>query len=371
MLYEIHMLKHYPPGNLNRDDTGSPKTCYFGGSLRGRISSQCLKRSWRTSTLFENLLGERGIRSRKLPQLVKEELLFRGMEETMAELAMSKVTGIGNKDGKENDKDITSQTMFFTRADIRAIADVLENMVQEAGTEKGFKKVKASDVAKAVKKVGVHPMTVDIALFGRMVTSEAFDNVEASVQTAHALSTHIVNQESDYFTAMDDLLGDDETGADMVGDVEYNSCCYYHYISIDTDKLNENLKDAPNAEELIETILPAMLEVMAYSNPSGKQNSFASQVLPEVLYVEAKTKKIPTSYANAFAQPVRFGLGTKLIEESTQKLVDEINLMQDAYALEKVGSAWFAPRSKELAPKGADRANTLKELLEICLALPK
>ena len=83
MLYEIHIIKNYPPTNLNRDNTGAPKTCMFGGVLRGRISSQCLKRSWRTSELFRRAIGEShlGIRTRQLPQLVVDELRARGVEE--------------------------------------------------------------------------------------------------------------------------------------------------------------------------------------------------------------------------------------------------------------------------------------------------
>ncbi|MFI3169662.1 MAG: type I-E CRISPR-associated protein Cas7/Cse4/CasC [Faecalibacterium sp.] len=368
MLYEIHMIKNYPPANLNRDDTGSPKTSYFGGSLRGRISSQCLKRSWRTSALFDSLLGDRGIRSRQLPDLVKDELILRGMSEAMAEIAKEKVTGIGNKDGKENEKGITSQTMFFSAHDVSAVANIMIEAAADKD-EKSFKKAKTTDIVKQMKNVALRPITIDIAMFGRMVTSDAFHNVEAAVQTAHAISTHTVNQENDYFTAMDDLLGAADTGADMVGDTEYNACCYYHYMSIDTDQLEKNLKDSPDAQAHIAALLPAMVEIMAFSNPSGKQNSFASHVLPEAMYIEVKNKKVPTSYANAFETPVRFGSNAKVLETSVKNLVKEINLIEESYQLEKTHRAWFAPRynnNPEMLPTGAQSMHNFKDLLTHC-----
>ena len=103
MLYEIHMLKNYPPTNLNRDDTGAPKTCSFGGTTRGRISSQCLKRSWRTSDLFKAEVGAEklGVRTRKLPELVAERLLELGVAPEKVEAVKPKISGFGNKDGKE------------------------------------------------------------------------------------------------------------------------------------------------------------------------------------------------------------------------------------------------------------------------------
>ena len=377
MLYEIHMLKNYPPSNLNRDESGSPKTCYFGGTQRGRISSQCLKRAWRTSELFSQAFEKNGIRSRMLPDLVAEELSNRGMAPDMVEAVKLKVTGIANKKGDEKSELITTQVIFFSSADICAIADMMEEKAKSAGSVEAFKELKVTVEEKNKKKekerkeeVEKRPMSMDIALFGRMVTSAAFANVEAAVQTAHAISTHTVNQESDYFSAMDELLGAEDTGAAMIGDIDYNSSCYYHYIAIDTDILAENLKNSPDVLNLIQKVLPTFVEVMAYADPSGKQNSFAGHVLPELLCVEVKDKKIPVSYANAFAQPVRFSGRTKLIEESLDKLIGEIDLLDDAFGLEKRHRAWFAPRIDK-TPKNAETVKTMGELLAKCAAWAK
>ena len=112
MLIEVHMLKNYPPVNLNRDDSGAPKSCFFGGVQRGRISSQCLKRSWRTSDVFHSL-GSKGIRTRKLPELVAEKLLAMGVAPDLVEEARIKMTGIANKEGKTTTDGQTAQIVFY------------------------------------------------------------------------------------------------------------------------------------------------------------------------------------------------------------------------------------------------------------------
>jgi len=370
MLYEIHMIKNYPPVNLNRDETGSPKTCYFGGTQRGRISSQCLKRSWRTSPLFAEAFKELGTRTRHLPDLVAEELGKRGMPEDAVDAAKRMISGFANKDSKPREDNITSQIIFYSANDIQEIASEIEKHWEANPDIKTFKNIKASEIETELKKnCGIRPITMDIALFGRMVTSDAFKNVEAAVQVANAISTHTVNQESDYYTAMDDLLhGDsmDENGAGMVGETDYNSCCYYHYMSIDTDQLMENLKDSDDAAKMIDLVLPTILEVMAYSNPSGKQNSFAGHVLPDALCVEVKAKKIPCSYVNAFAEPVRFSGSKALVKESIGKLVDEINLVDHAYGLEVIHRGWFAPRYTEEHPEKATIEESMQKLLQDC-----
>ncbi len=369
MLYEIHMIKNYPPTNLNRDETGSPKSCYFGGTQRGRISSQCLKHSWRTSPLFSDLLGEIGIRTRKLPELVSMELRKRGVDEALISVAEKKVSGIANKDGKENNDRMTSQIVFYSAADVSSITDLMEKCASDAGDVKGFEKMKATDIIKQIKDAKLRPITMDVALFGRMVTSDAFADVEAAVQTAHAISTHAVNQESDYFTAVDDMIslgGSEDAGAAMIGDTDFNSCCYYHYMAIDTDILEANLRYSPEAKALVAEVLPAMLQVMAYSDPSGKQNSFAGHVLPDMLCVEVKKRKIPVSYANAFAEPVRFSGQQKLVSESVKKLIAEIDTMDQAYGLEVVHRGWFSPRTPGLTPKKSEIAENFGALLEAC-----
>lgn len=369
MLYEIHMLKHYPPTNLNRDETGSPKSCTYGGVMRGRISSQCQKRSWRSSELFGELLGERAVRSRSLPELVGAELTRRGEDPETISMAIKKVTGIANESGKESDDRMTSQIVFFSSTDVCAVADMLLRVASEAGDAKAFAKVKSSDIAKQFKDIKVRPITMDIALFGRMVTSNAFADVEASVQVAHAISTHAVNMESDYFTAVDDLIASgmsEQSGAAMIGDVDFNSCCYYHYVAVDMDQLKANLEYSPDAQQLIEEVLPALVRVLAFSNPSGKQNTFAGHVLPDLMAVEVKRRKIPLSYASAFAKPVRADAFHELGAESVRALAEEIDRMDNAYQLPVLHRGWFCPRNLTDAPTRAERMENLEQLSQAC-----
>ena len=365
MLIEIHMMKNYPHTNLNRDDTGSPKSCTFGGFRRGRISSQCLKRSWRISPLYESLLPERGIRTRKLPELVAEELRQRGISDDVIQAISGKVTGIANKEGKESPDGITSQMIFYSPEDVKAVADLMQEEFKKAGSIKAFATIKAKDLVKQFNDVAVRPITLDMALFGRMVTSDAFRNIEAAMQVAHAISTHTVNQESDYFTAMDDLVSgadSDDSGAGMIGDVDYNSSCYYHYASVDMNQLSENLKDAPNRDQLMEMLIPALIKVIAFTNPSGKQNSFAGNVLPCMMMVEIKEDPIPVSYVNAFAKPARTGNGRSLIENSIDKFIDEIDTVDTAFDI-PCYRVFFAP-GYDRCPENAGKTVTLNELIE-------
>ena len=369
MLYEIHMLKNYPPTNLNRDDTGAPKTCLFGGVTRGRVSSQCLKRSWRTAPSFRAEIGDEnlGIRTRKLPVLVAEKLIGMGVSEEFAEAVQPRLTGIGNKEGKETkDGNATAQVVFYAKEDIAAVAETVKTLLDGCKTVKDVQKLKAKDIQAAVTGADVRPVTLDIALFGRMVTSDAFRDVEASMQVAHAISTNKVSVESDYFTAMDDMLSGgsmDEAGAAMIGDVDFNASCYYVYASIDTDALAENLKYADNAGEIIRRAIPALLRAMAFTDPSGKQNSFAGHVMPSVVMVECKEKKIPTSMVNAFVEPV--GKGGDLVKESARKLKEEVDMTARNFGLEVRERLWFCVDKYDVRPESATKiCATFPELVE-------
>lgn len=369
MLYEIHMLKNYPPTNLNRDDTGAPKTCLFGGVMRGRVSSQCLKRSWRTAPSFRAEIGDEnlGIRTRKLQVLVAEKLVEMGVNPEFAEAIQPRLTGIGNKEGKETkDGNATAQVIFYAQEDIAAVAETVKELLDGCKTVKDVQKLKGKDIQAAVTGAAVRPVTLDIALFGRMVTSDAFRDVEASMQVAHAISTNKVAVESDYFTAMDDMLsGDsmDELGAAMIGDVDFNSSCYYVYASIDTDALAENLKFADDAAEIVRKAIPALLRAMAFTDPSGKQNSFAGHVLPSVVMVECKEQKIPTSMVNAFVEPV--SKCADLVYRSAEKLAAEVDMTARNFGLAVTERLWFCVDKYDVKPETATKVcASFPELVE-------
>ncbi len=371
MLYEIHMLKNYPPTNLNRDDTGAPKTCIFGGTTRGRVSSQCLKRSWRTSALFKSEIGEEnlGIRTRNLPALVADKLLELGVSAEYVDAVRPKISGFGNKEGKETANGKTGQIMFFAPQDIEAAALAVKEKLEACDSVKEVGKLKAKELEAAISGASIRPITLDIALFGRMVTSDAFRDVEAAMQVAHAISTNKVLVESDYFTAMDDLLKGETTeekGAAMIEDTDYNASCYYLYASLDTDLLMENLKYSADAGQIVKKALPALLRAMAFTDPSGKQNSFAGHVLPSAFMVECKTHKVPTSMVNAFVRPVS---GADSVEESIRRLAAETDMMARNFSLPVEERLWFCVDKYEVRPESATKVfATFPELVEAAAA---
>ena len=349
MLIEIHMLKNFPATNLNRDDTGAPKNCIFGGVQRGRISSQCLKRSWRTSQLFQkDMAGHLGTRTRKMPQLVVERLKEKGVAEDYLPIVQKRLTGFANKSGKETDTGMTSQVVIYAHEDIDAIAEAVKAVIDECGSVKAFEKKKATELEAQVTGAANRPVSLDIALWGRMVTSAAFADVEASMQVAHAFSTNKVIMESDFFTAMDDMIdGDEELGSAMMDDVDYNSSCYYIYASLDTEKLKENLRHADAPDALVKAAVPSLLRAMAFTNPSGKQNSFAGHALPSAVLVECKKEPIPVSYANAFVAPAVAKGDRDLVTDSIGKLMDQVKTtMADFPSLNEGRRFWFCTGGK-------------------------
>lgn len=369
MLYEIHMLKNYPPTNLNRDDSGTPKTCEFAGSSRARISSQCLKRSWRTSPLFVDAVGAEnlGVRTRRLPVLVEEELLNRGTDPEWVSLLVPKLAAIGSNKS-EIEAVATKQIVLYAPADIAAVTDAVQKLLAGCRNIADVKKLKAKDITGAIEGAELRPVTVDIALFGRMVTSDGFADVEAAMQVAHAISTNCVRLESDFFTAVDDLVTGDaleEQGSGMMGDIDYNSSCYYLYAAVDAEALKANLKNTPDAERIVQRTIPALLRTMALVNPSGKQNTFAGHVLPSAVLVECKENKVPVSLVNAFAEPAYSDDAGDLVLHSIEKMQKEADDLTSVYGIAAAHRWWFTPEKyRRIAPSTAEVCQSFDEMLD-------
>jgi CRISPR system Cascade subunit CasC len=344
MLIQFHILQNYSPSNLNRDDTGAPKDAVFGGVRRGRISSQCLKRSIRRSPVFleaflkNDLLGTR---TRRLPFLIKTELENLNVKEPELSEIVDKLSGVGResgktspeesetieKEGEVNEKeDMVKQLIFIGKNEIQPMAEKLLAIYKRMGS----KEWKKTDIAKITKELGSsQPKSVDIAMFGRMTTSEAFEDVTAAVQVAHAISTNALNQEFDYFTAVDDLSQD--PGAGMIGDIEFNSSTYYKYINVHWEELVSNLGgDIQIAAQGV----TALLDAIVTAQPTGKQNTFAAYNLPDLILVEVTDRNLPVSYANAFLKPVRVNHDATLMESSVKQLTEYITKVTTAYNFE-------------------------------------
>lgn len=510
MLIEIHMIQNHAPANLNRDDLGAPKTCYFGGVLRSRISSQCIKRSIRNPgnqdnahnrgrSIFADAMEQHiGIRTKLFPWLVEQELKDTDIpKEEHARIVMAAqriATAKEKKQKKSTDEQAdkrpkTAQLISFGRGDAkRFIAKLIElrksdkvadgtsdcyayflnprvgfeELVREqldnsgldekiinkivkaswliakcrmsklhgddapdstdstqlsssetsdssVGNEPGHKEAELiaetmrnldsnstefkeltstadkaeqqqlkDDAPVKPKKMGdfisslkeaLTCNAVDIALFGRMTTSDYFDDVEAAMQVAHAISTHEARTEVDYFTAVDDL-GRAGGGAGHVDEAMFNSACFYKYFCLDWDQLVKNLsgpepdekKNArehkewkehikPQAEKLAACTLGHFLRAAAMTSPAGKQNSFASHCEPCGILVEIKGTKTPISYANAFAEPIeRIGkpdddtADEKSIEgRSIACLADHVQALSKAYSIDST-TLWYSPK---------------------------
>lgn len=365
MLIQIHMLQNYAPSNLNRDDTGSPKSAYFGGVQRGRISSQCLKRSIRMSETFQDAFADDGLlatRTKRLPGLVEDALKTLTDDEKAITAIVQRVPEIGAESGRgkgkvEDDAPLeTRQLIFIGAQEVEPMAEKLLALYQEKG-DKAWKKLKIADITKALGNSV--PRSVDIAMFGRMTTSDAFENVQAAVQVAHALSANAVEQEFDYFTAVDDISG--ESGAGMIGDVEYNSSTYYKYINIHWDGLVKNLGDDT---AIARQAVLALLEAAAIAQPSGKQNTFAAHNLPDLVLVEVREKNLPVSYANAFIKPARQDFKHTLMEDAIARLSDYITRIGTAYNLNEMDERAVMTTLPDVALPGAETQGSLSVLQE-------
>lgn len=323
MKIELHLLQNFPPANLNRDDTGSPKDCEFGGVRRARISSQCRKRSIRTSDVFKQQLGENiAIRTKQSHKPLAARLVDQhGFDpEEAAALARGLVTEmLGWDAGKERtsvlfyvgydelDRLATlmhehADTLRKVLRDVQALEDDADKKTRDAA-EKGYKDALGGIVKAFTKEAQDKVRAVDIALFGRMLAEVPGMNIDAACQVAHAISTNKVDMDFDYFTAVDDLNPKEETGAGMIGTTGFNSACFYSYALVDADQLAANLSgDRTLAMEGIRAFLRAALHAI----PTGKQNSFAAQTPPSLfMAVFREDGAMPWSLANAFVQPVR------------------------------------------------------------------
>ena len=306
MILELHMIQNFAPSNLNRDDTNAPKDCVFGGFRRARISSQCIKRSVRKHPSFSECIvsggGSVGIRTKRLQQkLAKCFVKDSGKAADEAEFVATMVIDLLGFKLKEKDK--TEYLLYFGENEIAEMAQIAKGSWEgllaegrkieaEAKEDNAKKETKGGKANKSRKNVipqelksvesalkGIlgkarkdnHSYAADIALFGRMVADDKNMNVDAACQVAHAISTHKVNMEMDYFTAVDDLLPDGESGSDMIGTVEFNSSCFYRYTNIDLEKLADNLGKT-NGDLLISTA-KGFVEASVKAVPSGKQNS--------------------------------------------------------------------------------------------------
>lgn len=343
-LIEIHILQNFAPSNLNRDDTGSPKDALFGGVRRARISSQCLKRATREYVRnHPNGLPQEtlALRTKRLVQVLVEQLAAKGRAKEEAQQKV--VQALGGMGLKVDAEGKTQYLLFLGRQEIARIAGLIDQhwdgLVAPQTEEEGSKK-KAKDAKKAgreavpdeIKKAlgGVLDggKALDLALFGRMLADLPEKDQDAACQVAHAISTHAVERDFDFYTAVDDLKPDDNAGAGMIGTVEFNSACFYRYAALDLEKLRENLQ---GDTELMLRGLEAFLRAVVKAKPSGKQNSFAAHNDPEYVLFTVRQEADPRNLANAFEKPVRPSRELSLTAASAVKLEQKWRWLETCY----------------------------------------
>lgn len=305
MLVELHSITSHAPANLNRDDLGRPKSAYFGGVQRARISSQAVKRSIRTSHHLSGLLaGGLSTRSRQIPKEIHKALIAEGLDAERVKKVCEAFIDVLGKPDKKNEL-CTSQIVFLTAGEMNRATEYLRGIVVSSS------KLAAADLkdirengARAIGLDRVPNDAADMALFGRMTTddAEAFAAVDAAMQVAHAISTHTVVPEVDWFTAVDDIAtGASETGSAHLGETEFNSAVFYKYFSCNFPLLVRNMGGDLDAAG---RSLAAFFDVACRVTPSGKQNSFASHPLADTVLIVVRDQRIPLSLANAFERPV-------------------------------------------------------------------
>jgi CRISPR system Cascade subunit CasC len=349
---QLHLLTSYPPANLNRDDLGRPKTAVMGGVQRLRVSSQSLKRAWRTSDVFEEALkGHVGVRTKEMGIKIFNQLKDTGVSDKKAKDWAKEIAQEFGKLKEPSEKELEKnpnldleieQLAHFSTEEIQAVEGLAKKLAKE---ERAPKEDELNLLRKKHK-------SADIALFGRMLASSPAFNTEAAAQVAHAITAHKTAVEDDYFTAVDDLNdGSEDAGAAHIGETAFAAGLFYQYVCVNWDLLVENLS---GDKELAGKALRALAEAAATIAPSGKQNSFASRAYASFALAE-KSDRQPRALSVAFLKPVEGSEKQDLLAASIGKLMETRDKMDKVY--------WGSP-TPSYEMNAAEGKGSLKELLE-------
>ncbi|MFZ5993467.1 MAG: type I-E CRISPR-associated protein Cas7/Cse4/CasC [Thermodesulfobacteriota bacterium] len=413
---QLHILTAYPPSNLNRDESGMPKTAKFGSVNRGRISSQCNKYWYRNGDVFGSLIDyktKKSLRTRKYvsdifaPCLEEHGVPDQGIRvwsNDVFNLLGGKVVedssdaGTENLDETEPEEDAGKWSEFSHKqvivinagevkaleriaADIAAYVkkeehppyiDEIEKLRKEAASkkeknekaEKGNMKRKSQAKKNNVSDALANQMntyakdycrSIDTSLFGRMSASRPEWNMEAACQVAHSFTVHPIVNEVDYFTAVDDI---NKRGAALVSSSGFNSGVYYLYVCLDTKTLLENLKDPKLAKDVVEALVYSLVSV----SPRGKQNSHASRALASFVLAE-KGPIQPRSLAAAFLKPIR---SEDVVNDSIEALKKVKTDFDSAYSFAKPDG-----KAGEYIFDVHERVGSCEKLAEFCRDLPE
>ncbi len=381
---ELHIIQSVPVACLNRDDLNSPKTAVFGGVQRARVSSQSWKRAVRemAEKELDNAGQFKGKRSRLFVEKISSELRKLGEAEGATNaLALCAGHYLAKLDPKQDGK--VKTLMFLSPLEYKIFANLLFSLEAEdkqklvgaiasVDTEKlandeendeevdeeelikkkkGDKKLSPKQFGKLVAKILKSPVekafkgekketkslpkdAADIALFGRMVANDHSLTVEAASMFSHALSTHKVDNEIDFFSAVDDLQPKEESGAGMTGTLEFNSATYYRFAALNLDMLadTEHLESMTREER--RNVVRTFVEATIRAIPGARKNTMNGNTLPVYVFGVVREKGHPIQLVNAFENPVRSSQG--YAARSVELLKSEYAKLKDIWGIEAV-----------------------------------
>ncbi len=338
---DIHVIQTVPPSCVNRDDTGSPKQCIFGGVRRARVSSQSWKRAVRMAFRSMYEPEDLAYRTKNIVGMVSDKISAADRSADADSLAVKVLEAAGLSISKKDPKKGTEALFFMSEAQAKALAEIA--LASGKNPDK--------DACKNALKT--YP-SIDMALFGRMVASDPSLNYDAAAMVAHAISTHKVQTEFDYFTAVDDLAPEDNAGAGHLGTVEYNSSTLYRYASVNVRELADNLGN--------DTALAVrnFAEAFLLSMPTGKISTFANRSIPNAVYLTVRSDQ-PVNMAAAFEKPVHTDEEGGYIKNSESAL---IKYAESAYKtfVEEPDKCWTVGEDMETLGNSVGLKTMLKEI---------
>lgn len=319
---ELHIIQSVPVACLNRDDLNSPKTAVFGGVQRARVSSQSWKRAIRELAKDVSPEQFKGERTRLMYEPLVAEMLKNGLTtEEANEGAKKIIDALVKLDKKTKDKVKSTTLYFMSPLELEVLAQ------SYAETKDAKKSLKAID-AKSLKDAA------DISIFGRMVANDHSLTVEAASMFSHALSTHKVDNEIDFFSAVDDLQPKEESGAGMTGTLEFNSATYYRFAALNLDMLADadHLGSLTNEER--QSVVQTFLEATIKAVPGARKYTMNGNTIPVYVLGVVREQGHPIQLVNAFESPIRSSQG--YVQKSIELLRSEYEKLEEIWGVEAV-----------------------------------
>lgn len=359
LILDLHIIQNFPASCLNRDENGMPKTAFFGGRERSRISSQCQKAAIRK--FMRRMGSDISVRSRGIPSKMSDMLVALGHADVVSvEKAIEgalKVVGIPLSEEREGMN--TEHAFSLSEDEIGRFVKVIHEHFAELSAveipeeedpksrKRNNKKAKVEvspEVGKKLKEVfdkaGAGHKAVDNLLFGRMVAENKTLNIEAASQFAHVISTHEVDQDLDFFTAGDDL---GLASSDMMDTRGFTAPCTYKYANLHLDPFFARLNGRATAE--FENFLTAFVKAL----PSGGMNSFAAHS-PADFVMGVVRVGWPWTFHNAFIPPVK---GDDVVRKSIQALADYFDRLTGAYGKAETKAAFHFTTFRDVEVPGS------------------